>query len=1002
MTIQVQPVQHRVAAVLGTDAVRMPIVNEEIAHAERVIRIKDVSAESSAQGVQLDPLQHGIQEPSMEQLQQQQQHDRTPKANQLRRSAIEFLGYTTAHGLGRFASQSSAIGKLIWIGFLLGTYSGFAYHLYTLFDRFAQAPVLTTMTMSSLGFQFPDVYICPAQPVTMSRASKEIESVYISFNARDHVKPEFKANFFRFNGTNDDLYALSKPARAILYVLKATEAAFIAKFQLPQDEDALLDCRTSLSGEEYAGNRSFAVTYDRARIDLQRTDRSLKPYTTTKPCIRWSEAARMLKARGAASLGDRLLMLNYSDSESRCRAPVRLPLSEFFPIGSRSLLQRVGCFAKNSSTVEENFNKTCLVRGRITTELCADCCDELDFTHIALRDGECHCGTWNNTQQGFCDKLSINSVARKCDCDVNVFCIRDTDSKPLRISNSSVLTALSNGPYCFFKDDFGRLEAAFCNVPLCRMNSGYDCISGTADEAARQRQQAVYTGYRNVAASGEPCLAWNQIVERNKQRKQKIDPVDTKVPTVTAAIRDGIGSHLLALQFSSDLSFTLAECSFGGQSCTKDDFLSVSHPQLGMCHHFMKQRFTQNMSSSQLADSQLSIKYFTDSTDSNGGTIPELDKLNRIVHRSVSNDERKIAFKAVIVPEGSYPWPSKGVDVATAQIEFFSNYTFCFDTNDTETDTETVKATGIMLQRAVIQRAKMLQYQFEAAKKALSPCEETDYDMRLISYAWPDLSGAKSMEILKKLAHNFGLGTEYSRLRGISSIYSTYWRSLVMLESNLTESNLHDRINFENELKFLRDRLAQLTVKGLTSYGALGLWSGISVLTICELLEFFYYISIGLALSLRHRRDSLRRDSLHHQINRLLAITNCYQIVDLFVLLKTLAAAAAAPILTCGAAIKQLSSQAAVSSRTRTVGLLQFHGLTTATARSMPMATVGHNQVQHQLTAVRISTLVGDASESAQVCQQGEGENAEQNAALGDARAAQSRVRWQRSVGWRL
>ncbi|PAA79168.1 hypothetical protein BOX15_Mlig013355g1 [Macrostomum lignano] len=690
---------------------------------------------------------HGIQEPSMEQLQQQQQHDRTPKANQLRRSAIEFLGYTTAHGLGRFASQSSAIGKLIWIGFLLGTYSGFAYHLYTLFDRFAQAPVLTTMTMSSLGFQFPDVYICPAQPVTMSRASKEIESVYISFNARDHVKPEFKANFFRFNGTNDDLYALSKPARAILYVLKATEAAFIAKFQLPQDEDALLDCRTSLSGEEYAGNRSFAVTYDRARIDLQRTDRSLKPYTTTKPCIRWSEAARMLKARGAASLGDRLLMLNYSDSESRCRAPVRLPLSEFFPIGSRSLLQRVGCFAKNSSTVEENFNKTCLVRGRITTELCADCCDELDFTHIALRDGECHCGTWNNTQQGFCDKLSINSVARKCDCDVNVFCIRDTDSKPLRISNSSVLTALSNGPYCFFKDDFGRLEAAFCNVPLCRMNSGYDCISGTADEAARQRQQAVYTGYRNVAASGEPCLAWNQIVERNKQRKQKIDPVAnydykmrihletpdydrlegadnfcrpaqiirefgfsdrvyyrnpdlksddeapscvsdtfgksnlvnlaltkcditacyTKVPTVTAAIRDGIGSHLLALQFSSDLSFTLAECSFGGQSCTKDDFLSVSHPQLGMCHHFMKQRFTQNMSSSQLADSQLSIKYFTDSTDSNGGTIPELDKLNRIVHRSVSNDERKIAFKAVIVPEGSYPWPSKGVDVATAQ-----------------------------------------------------------------------------------------------------------------------------------------------------------------------------------------------------------------------------------------------------------------------------------------------------------------------------------------------
>ncbi|PAA48513.1 hypothetical protein BOX15_Mlig006056g1 [Macrostomum lignano] len=676
-----------------------------------------------------------------------------------------FCGYTTAHGLGRFSEQSNLIGRVIWVSFLLATYSGFAYHLSTLFERFLQAPVLTKMTVSTLQFEFPDVYICPTNAVTMSRIFKKLpqnEVTFGEFFLKKSVEEKIGIYSFDLSSGRYDL-ELNDMTKALLSVLHSMEEIIMSYFQFFDIADAA-KCRRTPSGEEYSGNVSSAVVYGFTTMTVTSINTSAftpSPYRGVKQCMRWNDAAQKLLSLGESGLANRLLALNFSDSESRCRSPPGLPLSEFFPIASRSVFRHAGCLPL-ALTNSSSFNFTCYRGGLSSLETCAECCGRRSFQYMAISRQDCFCGSsiggYENSSS-VCNASCLHDNSAICGSEtaVTVLQIRDNGSRPLHVANFSDLDAISSGPYCFFADELSdKLNAAFCEIPYCQISRTYDCIVSSEDKLTQQQRLSRYTGRRNVTSTGRRCMPWSQLstIEqvlkarrgsevgfmdevremliqtpdrlegesdnycrpvsvvvdsvnihgpKDFQRFSAIDsevpvciPEDfwanipsitikfgylfnmifqtcnvplcyTEVPSVTATIRDSVGEHLLARQFGSDLNAGLTECSFAGQKCTKDDFLNVAHPQLGMCHKFLKQRFTANMTSTQLAESQLSIKYFTDSTDSKGQTVSNIDKLTRVVRDSRGSDATQVAFKAVIVPDSSFPWASNGVNVATAQ-----------------------------------------------------------------------------------------------------------------------------------------------------------------------------------------------------------------------------------------------------------------------------------------------------------------------------------------------
>uniref|UniRef100_A0A1I8HJZ9 Amiloride-sensitive sodium channel n=1 Tax=Macrostomum lignano TaxID=282301 RepID=A0A1I8HJZ9_9PLAT len=396
----------------------------------------------------------------------------------------------------------------------------------------------------------------------------------------------------------------------------------------------------------------------------------------------------------------------------------------------------------------------------------------------------------------------------------------------------------------------------------------------------------------------------------------------SKFRSVPGAIRDSVGRHLLARQFGSDLSIALASCSFAGQKCTNEHFVNFEHPQLGMCHQFLKQKFTANMTSTQLANSELSIMYFTDSTDSKGRLPFGMEKLNQVVHDSVmsSSDDSNTALNAIIVPEKKFPWASRSIAIVAAQrmdvqlrieraakaviassdwaekltklrserqfvseredcintyivqkfidyckclpsfqpipVALVTKYKNCFDIKDISNFSRVVE-TCYNEQVSQIQR-----YQFEGSQMCQPPCRTDDYSTRFVTYSWPNLKNAQSIELIKQLASNFGYRTSISGMRGLANIYQVLLKVQSYSESSSENKTASDRLNFDAELEALQNRLAWLTVKAWSATiqeiseeeayptknlvadfgGILGLWCGVSILTLCELLELLFYI----------------------------------------------------------------------------------------------------------------------------------------------------------------
>uniref|UniRef100_A0A1I8G6R9 WSC domain-containing protein n=1 Tax=Macrostomum lignano TaxID=282301 RepID=A0A1I8G6R9_9PLAT len=610
----------------------------------------------------------------------------------------QFCSYTSAHGLGRFSEQSSFIGRSLWLTFLLATYSGFGYHLYTLFDRYQQAPVLTTITVSTLPYQFPDVYICPTHAVTMSRIVPMLSQrdIYNVEHVSKSSNPSEKIKLYEFDLSTPRRFYLNMPTYAFLRALEVTEQTMIDQLQPSKNAKRGYACRTSLNGEEYIGNASSAAVYGVTSFSLESIDYRntagppVPPYIAYRQCMRWNDAARMLQ-RGSSNaevLGGLLIKLNFSETESRCRSPPGLPLTAFLPIATRPRREIIGCFPMSADTA---FNITCYSGGLEAFEPCAQCCDKFNAPFAALLNrGDCLCGsseaaaTLTEGNRTSCDRHCGNSKTEPCGSNgtAAVMIIRDvassekfdcvkSNSRASLAHYTGQMNRSRSGKDCMpwsrlwnVQEDmmyfhgielFGKMVRLLIQTPdriedtsdnFCRPASIVIDVLET-DSGAFKRQ--IVSGSVPVCfpAAAQLHMSSGRISLQNffliGVEKCNI-PVCSSKTVVRGAFTDSVGSHLLARQFSNDLSIGLADCTFAGQKCTKEHFVNIDHPQLGMCHQFLKQSFIANMSSTQLAGSQLSITYFTDSTDCKGKTVEEIPEMNCAFRNGMSTDTGSLAF----------------------------------------------------------------------------------------------------------------------------------------------------------------------------------------------------------------------------------------------------------------------------------------------------------------------------------------------------------------------
>uniref|UniRef100_A0A1I8FAW6 WSC domain-containing protein n=1 Tax=Macrostomum lignano TaxID=282301 RepID=A0A1I8FAW6_9PLAT len=663
----------------------------------------------------------------------------------------------------------------------------------------------------------------------------------------------------------------------------------------------------------------------------------------------------------------------------------------------------IGCFPVTADTA---FNITSYSGGLEAFEPCAQCCDKFNAPFAALLNrGDCLCGsseaaaTLTEGNRTSCDRHCGNSKTEPCGSNgtAAVMIIRDVASSEkfdcVKSNSRRIAGALhwSDEPESLWQ----RLHAMESSVECSRRydvlsrnrtirqngssaDSNPDRIEDTSDNFCRPASIVIDVletdsgAFKRQIVSGSVPVCFPAAAQLHMSsgrislqnffligvEKCNI-PVCSSKTVVRGAFTDSVGSHLLARQFSNDLSIGLADCTFRWPEVHQGALRQYRPSAAGMCHQFLKQSFIANMSSTQLAGSQLSITYFTDSTDCKGKTVEEntrnelcISQWNEHRYWFISFQEALVITKsrrhpnpqAVIVPEDSFPWSSKGIDVASSQrmdvqlrferysrlstasrpclettepivyrlptweksmsnedpkceqflftapnsllvkslgcgrldgsrkglegddsqipgdasvaeqfqhfiencnclpsilpvkVDLFDQYSYCFEVKD-------IRNLSIDLEtRYNEQVSRINQYEFEAMKRCQSPCRTDGYSVRYVTYPT-----ARSIPLLEKLASNYGYPTSISELRGVANFYQVYLKSESIKRVPFANQSAKDILSFEKELESLQNRLARLTVQAWTSSSALGLWSGISILTLCELLELLIYISRGLA-----------------------------------------------------------------------------------------------------------------------------------------------------------
>uniref|UniRef100_A0A1I8G934 Acid-sensing ion channel 4 n=1 Tax=Macrostomum lignano TaxID=282301 RepID=A0A1I8G934_9PLAT len=208
-------------------------------------------------------------------------------------SLLSFADSTTAHGFSRLAGSSGRTGSGLWLLFLLAAYAGLCYHTATLVLKFQSHPVSTSL-IAEVPFQYPDIYLCSANPVGYSRITKSIQKTadYAYLYETNVTAYNLK---LQFDVENNSAAEVSRG----IYTGWLNWQSVILSSKIDLARDLLNSCRISLHGQEFVGNYTTALTYNQ----------SLQPVRV--PCLTWSEA-RSLVSNISSAIGNLMPNLNHS------------------------------------------------------------------------------------------------------------------------------------------------------------------------------------------------------------------------------------------------------------------------------------------------------------------------------------------------------------------------------------------------------------------------------------------------------------------------------------------------------------------------------------------------------------------------------------------------------------------------------------------------------------------------------------------------------------------
>uniref|UniRef100_A0A1I8GAT6 Glycoprotein n=1 Tax=Macrostomum lignano TaxID=282301 RepID=A0A1I8GAT6_9PLAT len=137
-------------------------------------------------------------------------------------------------------------------------------------------PVSTSL-IAEVPFQYPDIYLCSANPVGYSRITKSIQKT---------------ADYAYLYETNVTAYNLKLQSDVInnsaadvslgIHTAWLNWQSLILSTRVNMSPDLLNSCRISLNGQEFTGNYTTALAYNQ----------SLQPVRV--PCVTWSEARSLL------------------------------------------------------------------------------------------------------------------------------------------------------------------------------------------------------------------------------------------------------------------------------------------------------------------------------------------------------------------------------------------------------------------------------------------------------------------------------------------------------------------------------------------------------------------------------------------------------------------------------------------------------------------------------------------------------------------------------------
>ncbi|XP_060081122.1 acid-sensing ion channel 1A-like [Ylistrum balloti] len=98
---------------------------------------------------------------------------------------LDFLGYTTIHGLGRLAATKFWIQKLVWTLACLSSLAAVLYTTQNLYQQYLSLPISTIISFEQKSQRFPTVQICNLNVIPFSKVREDKKLAQIVETASD-------------------------------------------------------------------------------------------------------------------------------------------------------------------------------------------------------------------------------------------------------------------------------------------------------------------------------------------------------------------------------------------------------------------------------------------------------------------------------------------------------------------------------------------------------------------------------------------------------------------------------------------------------------------------------------------------------------------------------------------------------------------------------------------------------------------------------------------------